>query len=578
MSDAGGESAAPSLTSYLEILSRRRWVFAGVWGGCVLAAGLYGSLTRPVYEGDTLVELEKPSSGGLMQQGGVVIEGDDDEYFLTEYRRFKTDTLTQKVYDDLHLETVDDFAEPHGLIKLQKAIAIVPVPRTHLAYVKVRSHDPRLAALVSDTLAASYVQDHINNTLFMSRDVLKALQLVENGGGGRRAYDSLPSVVDNRLIQSTKEQKIALEGQIADMLMRMTPNHPQVIEAKGRLRALNKILDRETDNIVKSVKTQLSGELVANNVRVLDKARQPDVPVSPKKILALAFGLLAGAALGFMAAAAAESLDQSVRTEEDVERKVRHSFLGTVPYSRQTPGVKAHEALLSKDPTLTSEAFRNLRTMIDFAGTDGRATPLLVTSSFKEEGKSYVAANLAVAFSALGERVLLVDGDLRRPSVHKKFALSSERGLADFLAGGALVDDVAGLVQLAGVQNLDVLVCGPRPPNPSELLNTPRLAALVAWAAPRYDRVVVDCTPMYPISDTLLWGRHVRSAVFVSRFGRTRAPLVRGACERLKTGGVKVLGVAINAARGGGLTYAGGYDDRYYRDYAEPASPSTKES
>ena len=238
--------------------------------------------------------------------------------------------------------------------------------------------------------------------------------------------------------------------------------------------------------------------------------------------------------------------------------------------------VDTAQTALNAQEKLTSEAVRNLRTMVDFASVPQNAKAMIVTSTIQDEGKSYIASNLAVAFSQLGEKVLLITGDLRRPSIHKNFGVSSERGLSDFLAKGQRVEELADLVQKSEVPGVHVLSCGPRPPNPSELLNTPRLGALVAWAKTNYDRVIVDCTPMYPIHDTLLWGRHINAAIFVARYGSTRAPLIAKACSRLQEGGVKVLGAVVNAAKSGGLTYSsyGYYYQQYYRAYEqESAAP-----
>lgn len=558
------DDAEVDLSGYAEVLLRRRWVFAGVCGLTLLASALYAFLARPVYEAATLVELEKPSYTRVMDPAGGYVDGEDEAYFETEYRLFKTDTLTQRVYDQLGLESESDFAPPRSLKKLQDAITISPVGQTRLAYVRVRCHDPRLAARVSAALAAAFVQDHVNDALFMSRDILQALQLDKAGVDKKRMYQSLPSVVDNRLIQSIKEQRVTAAAQLAELSARLTAKNPEVIAARGRVAALDRMLERETENIVRSLRVQLSGELLGNNVRIVDAARLPDAPVRPDRPLVLVLGLVVGVLAGLGAAAVVELLDQSIRSEEDVERKIREAFLGAVPLSRHEPRQRVYEPLIAAEASLTSEAFRNLRTMVDFAGAGGTATSLLVASSVKDEGKSFVSANLAVAFSQAGQRVLLIDGDLRRPTVHKKFHLSCERGVSDFLAGAVPLDALDGMLQTIDVENLKVLVCGPRPPNPSELLNTPRLSALIGWAARRFDRVIVDCPPLFPISDTLLWGRHVRSAVLVTRFGLTRAPLVSSARDRLKVGGVKALGVVINAARPNRLSYAGPYYEAYY--------------
>jgi tyrosine-protein kinase Etk/Wzc len=536
--------AALSLRQCLRILSRRRWTLIGIWSLTALAAVLYALLATPVYEGSALVELAKPGSTEPLKEGGVVNVGDDDQYFQTEFHRFTTDSLDAAVYGRLQLERVPDFAPPRGLEKLQKAIRVAPVPRTHLVYVKVRAHDPRVASQIANQLASEYVQGHVNDALFMSRYLLKTLHLDSPRGDPRAVYDSLPAVVENRLIQAAKEQRISLEGQLADLSRSYTPQHPLVVAANARLAALNKTIERETQNVVDSLKAQLAGRYVPNNVRVLDAARVPERPVKPNKALVALLGLVAGLVLGLFGVAAAESVDESIRGEEDVEHKVQEAFLGVVPRARQKSGLKA----LTDGPTLTTEAFRNLRTMVDVSSDDGRATPMLVTSSVHKEGKSLVAANLAVAFSNAGERVLLIEGDLRRPSLHARFGLPADQALCDYLAGGTQ-GDLSRLTRSVGIPNLSVLLCGERPPNPSELLNTPRMADLIEWARRSYDRVIVDCTPLFPVNDTLLWGRAVRSALFVTRFAKTDAPLARSACTRLRTGGIKPLGVVINATR-----------------------------
>ncbi|MDE2238194.1 MAG: polysaccharide biosynthesis tyrosine autokinase, partial [Elusimicrobia bacterium] len=315
-------------------------------------------------------------------------------------------------------------------------------------------------------------------------------------------------------------------------------------------------------------------QLKGNNVRVIDPADIPVKPVRPRKVLNMSLSLIAGLLLGILLAVAIESIDQSVRTQDDIESKLGQPFLGVIPQTALKDG-RVVEALLSKELSLTSEAFRNLRTMVDFAGIDGKAKTLLVTSSVQGEGKTFVAANLAVALAQLGESVLLIDGDLRRPQIHRTFAISSERGLATFLSTGKDAREAESLVQPSEIPGLKLLPCGPRPPNPSELLNTPRLQALVVWARSNFDRVIIDCTPMFPINDTLLWGRHVNSAVFICRYGKTRIPLIIDACKKLTTGGIHILGVAVNSATTGGLSYSSGYY-YYYRQYYHHYGPETE--
>lgn len=550
---------------YLDVILRRRWIVVAAFTIVFVATALVTFTTRPVYQATSLLIIEKERSSGAVQNGPM-IENSNDDYYQTQYKLLQSRSLLERVYSDLALEKSEDFSQPGGVGKLQRSVTISPLLRSRLVYVRVSSHDAKLAAAVANGLSTAFVEQNLASQLFISKEVLQALQAK---GGDSNAAD-LPAVVNNSLIQTLKGQYAILQSSYAELYARYTEKHPAVIRVKSSMVALDAQIRSETSRIVASMKTELSGQLKGNNVRVIDSALVPDSPIKPNKRNSLLMGFLAGLTLGVGLAFLIEMLDQSVRTQEDVENKLRVPFLGQIPLSADTAGA-VYKSLVSKELSLTSEAVRNLRTMVDFAATPHNIKAILVSSTVQDEGKSYVASNLAVAFSQLGEKVLLITGDLRRPSLHKNFGISTERGLSDFLAKGQRVEELANLVQESEVPGVHVLPCGPRPPNPSELLNTPRLGALVAWAKTNYDRVIVDCTPMYPIHDTLLWGRHIGAAIFVVRYGLTRAPLVSKACQRLQEGGVKILGAVVNAARPGGLTYSayGYYYQQYYHAYQQ---------
>lgn len=558
-------SDALDFSHYLDVIMRRRWIVASAFIVVFVSALLYTLTTRPVYQASAMLVIEKERGGDSLQNGSMV-ENSNDDYYQTQYKLLQSRSLLQRVYTELALDKTEDFAQPRGMARLQKAVTISPVLRSRLVYVRVESHDAALAASIANRLSDVFVEQNLANQLFISKEVLQALQAK---GGDSNAAD-LPAVVNSPLIQSLKGEYAKLQSSYAELYARYTEKHPTVIRVKSSMVALDSQIRSETARIVASMKTELSGQLKGNNVRVIDTALVPEKPIKPKKVPSLILGLIGGLAIGIALAFLVELLDQSVRTQEDVENKLGLPFLGQIPFASAKPG-SVYETLLSKELSLTSEAVRNLRTMVDFAGLPQNIKTIIVTSTVQDEGKSYVASNLAVAFSQLGEKVLMITGDLRRPSIHKNFHVSSERGLSDFLAKGQRVEELVELTQKSDVPGVYILPCGPRPPNPSELLNTPRLGALIAWAKTNYDRVIIDCTPMYPIHDTLLWGRHVSAAIFVVRYGRTRAPLVFKACQRLREGGVKILGAVVNAATPGGLTYSsyGYYYQQYYHAYEQ---------
>lgn len=546
--DNNEQDGGPTLSDYLGMLRRRRWSALGVFAAAFAALAAYAFLATPVYRAGTLVFIEKVSDG--VTSGGY--QAPDEDYLATQSKLIVSETALRRVYEDLRLANVEEFKG--GLGALRKAVSVLAVPRTRLCYVNAESADPRLAAAISNALAQNFVKRNLEHQLYMPKHVLAALQSRAKGPEARRIYESLPAVIGNPLLQQIKGQILQREVQLAELRSRYTENHPDVAGAQSQLRLMRAARERELDNVVRSVETQLSGQLRPNNVRVVDPAQPPKSPSRPRKALALALGLAGGAALGLIAAVGLDGLDQTVRTHNDVERKLGMAFLGEIPLEPPKKGQKIYTPLVAVQDTVAGEAFRDLRTMVTIANERTGDPFLLVTSTTQQEGKSFVATNLAVALSQLGRKVLIIDGDLRRPSQHHNLGCPSKPGLGELLSGQA--EDPAPLIQRTDLPNLDLLSAGKRPSNASGLLNARQLPGLISWARGRYDRVIVDCPPVFPVGDVLLWGRHVRPAILVSRYGRTRMPLIQLACRRLKAGGMELVGGVLNGARPSELTYA----------------------
>jgi capsular exopolysaccharide synthesis family protein len=554
------QDAESELLGYLKILSRRRRIFVlvSVLGFLMMAA--YAFLSKPVYQASALVSVDRLSSDIAAPNPADERPDTDDSYFETQFNLINSETQLRRVYDELKLWDRAEFA--HGVRSLRKAVSVLPVPHTRLCTVTAESKDPALAAAIAGGLANAFVKKNLENQLFMSKNELGALQSRTRDADARLMIESLPAVVNNKLIQDIKTQIFNGEAALADLRTRYTSSYPEVQALESRLASMRKVRDHEMENILGSLKTELSGQLRANNVRVVDEPAVPREPVRPRKALILFLGVPFGLALGFLAAFLLDTFDQTVQTHQDVERRLGLPFLGQIPYTRRRKDAKIYEPLVSADVSPSSEAFRNLRTIVDLAHKAEDDPFMLVTSALQAEGKSFVATNLAVALSQLGQKVLIVDGDLRRPNQHLNLYSAGKTGLSDFLSGG--VADAAHVAQRTVIPNLDIVTCGALPKNPAELLNAAHMAKFISWARGRYNRVLIDCPPVFPVSDVLLWGRHVNTAIFVARYGHTRVPLIQTACARLRNGGALILGGVINAARLGTTRYA---DGRYTEMY-----------
>ena len=244
----------------------------------------------------------------------------------------------------------------------------------------------------------------------------------------------------------------------------------------------------------------------SNNVSILDRAQLPYAPDSPSLpknlIMALIFGFVAAAG----AVSIIEILDDTFKTPEDMEEKLGLSVLGITPLYRDPDGKKTALAEVADDPTSPlSEAYRSLRTALQFSTSEGAPRSLLITSSRPGEGKSTTAACLALNFGQLGLRVLLIDGDMRNPSIHKMLKLDNGEGLSNYLSGAtppgmsSLVegDQGSGIVKQSSLTGVSVMTTGPLPPNPAELLAGPQFSALLGTAAEFFEMVIIDGPPSH---------------------------------------------------------------------------------
>ena len=553
------------LSYCINLVFKRFWLLVAMVALGLVAAVLVNLLMRPAYKATALMMINKEDAGKIdaTPYGSFASE---EDYYRTQYQLLQSRSLLSKVYTKMKLGQVEEFANPNGLKKLEKSLDVAPITRSRLVNVSATAYDPSLATDIVNTLTDTFVADNVSNRVFMGQDVIAALESTERSSAEQELLNSMPQVVNSDFIKTLKQQASKLAADRARLLAKYTTNHPDVISVQNQLDAVNGQINTETRRLVQSIKIELSGQFSGNNIRVIDPAVTPEKPVRPRKLMNLAIGLLGGGLLGLMLVFVLEFLDQSVKSSEDLEEKLGLPFLGFVPYEKLKKKESEYATLLKEGNSLVAENVRNVRTMLDFSLAGEHNAPILITSSLQGEGKSYLSSNLLVALAQTGKKVLLVDGDLRRARVHRVFKLSTEKGLSNIWDADPKKADYAANIQaVKDVPNLFVMTSGQRPPNPAELLNTPKLADFIAWATQHYDQVVVDCPAIMPVSDTLLWGKYIPRAVFVIKYGQTNAKLAQLALDKLKKAGIKVLGAVIGHYRPEGLSY-GKYG--YYKNYS----------
>jgi polysaccharide biosynthesis transport protein len=341
----------------------------------------------------------------------------------------------------------------------------------------------------------------------------------------------------------------------------------------------------------------VSAGLKASNIRIVDAAVPPTAPVKPRLFFNLALALVVGTGLGVGTAFLQEHLDNTLKTPEDIERFVGVPALALIP-SRESLNHRGHgvygaaqrRSLLAsvsektddvaggpakdwvridQDGTqysVLSEAFRSLRTSVLLSTAGRPPRSLTFISAEAEEGKTTVASNLAISLAQLGRRVLLIDGDMRRPCLHRIFHITEHAtGLVSYLTGQA---EWNHLVKTTGLDGLDCLVCGPVPPNPSELLSSDRMHTLIREAMGEYQFVLVDAPPLLNVADGRILSTMVEGTVLVVKGGVTPRELVQRAEFYVRSVGGHLIGVVLNDVN---LRRDGYYYSYYrYRDYGGP--------
>jgi len=493
------------LRSYLNILKRWWWLLVIVTALAAVISFLVSTfLIERVYEARTILLIQTPDT----QTSDYTSLITSEKLANTYSQLMTTRPVLVDVINRLNLKkTVEG---------LRNSITIRPIPNTQLIEVKIRNSDPGMAAQIANTLASVYVEQH------------QAMQAYRFKESKQRITNQLA-----QLDQQSKDTKTMLDTVSSNPDKQVEKDILQVLLGQYRQNYTNLMQIYE--------EIQLTEASATASIIQMENAYPPEKPVSPRvsmnTILAavVVFVLVMGTIVLF------ESLDNTIKKSEQVTLKLHLPVLGSITGHSFEPG---KPVTITQPRASVAEAFRTLRTNIQFANVDSPIGSLLITSPMLGDGKSTVASNLAIVMAQSGQQVILIDADLRRPRLHAIFALKNRPGLSRMFVQQDV--PLSEALQATEVPGLSVLTAGYLPPNPLELVGSDRMNMILHQAQEQADIVLIDAPPVSAVSDAAVLAKRMDGVLLVISVGKTQIDASQETLDQLNRAGTKIIGVVLN--------------------------------
>ena len=418
--------------------------------------------------------------------------------------------------------------------------------------------------------------------------------------------DSIPEVLNNELIRQIKSMEVELFKHMSELSKKYGQKHPRMVAIESELNTLQKRRIQEVSRVINSLKneykvalakenslkaalakqkkeslelnqkaiqygvlrresesarymyellikrfkeTSLTEDMKTGNIRIVDRAEVPEYPIKPKKklniLLAIIVSLLTGTGLAFFF----EYLDNTIKLPEEVEKHLNIPFLGSTPlFSTKNKwnirGDTSQELIAFNYPRSTaSESYRGIRTNILFSSAESVPQVILITGVGPQEGKTITTANLAVTMAQADSKIVILDCDMRRANVHKVFGTANDHGISNLLVGNSNMREA---ILHTRIPNLDVIPCGPIPPNPSELLGSTRMTTLLNSLRKHYAHILIDSPPSIAVTDAVVLSKSVDGVILVIRAGYTAKEIIKSGIAQFGAVGTHILGVVLN--------------------------------
>lgn len=513
------------LKHYLRIF-RNKWWFLILVPVIFLGLGFgYSKAITPIYRATSTLLIDSSVNSG--SQGGLGDLRADEVRTLTYSQLIVQRSVLQETIDNLSLTT------PVG--RLRSQVSVNPIPGTQLIRITVERDNPETAAIVANTIGETFIRQYaeIQSANYAQlRNELNA-QLEELDG----------------LIKENNDNIQALRGSV----------DPSDIAERNRLENIQAQYRQSYATVFQSYEQVRLSEFNSSTNVTLSERALPGGVVWPRLQLILILSGLAGLILAIVIILIQDFLDDSIKSADLIQSRFGLPVVAQIGHfdAAKQPLVTFHHP---RSPS--AEAFRNMRMNLKYLAVDHNLKTILVTSANESEGKSTVAANLAVVLARGGQDTILLDGDLRLPKVNRIFNLSNNRGFSELFIDSDL--DYNTVIHQSEVDGLSILTSGSPPPNPSELLDTKRARDIVGKLTENTDVVVIDSPPLLAVTDAVALSQYVDGVILMVRVASTKMGMLKTAIDRLRRVDANLLGIIMIDID----SKAAAFDD-YYFSYGE---------
>lgn len=542
-----------------------------------------------VYEASSQILFERARGAPGQSPQAMMPDIWMEDYFQTQKEMMLSPTVLRQVVDELKL--VDYFRTNDSESAVSRSRGFLKVSRirdSRLFNIVATSPDPQFSVTLANAVARAYIRKNFEDLLYFSKEILswvpqegqEVITIQDPFGevkqvSRKELIRMLPSIQTDPTIRSLEQKKSDLKAELTTLLKQYREKHPLVEKVQVNIRFLEQSIEQERERVIENLKQEAEGRVQVSNARIVEEARLPKAPSGPNRFRIVSSGLGVEFFVLIVLVFLWDRLDDTVHSPDDLRRKgITLPFLGPVPVIKNSDVPQEERFLVThyQRRSQIAESFRYLRVAINFSAPAEKLKTLVFTSSIPNEGKSFIAHNIAVSLAQDGNRTLIIDADLRKPIAQRVYRMENLTGLSNFLTSDIQFDTI---IRESFIENLWVILSGPVSPNPSEILGSKRMTELLHSASERFDRIIIDTPPVTGIGDSLILGSITTHVVFVIRSSKTPVDVIRQSREIIEKSGVRIIGAILNQVDVEKERY-GGYYKYYYQSYThyERSSPS----